>query len=256
MFLISFPKSEIPCWLLYKENAEKFAGGTGICVAGSQIAYSVKLQSLGVTLNSELSFDQHVNNIVKASNFNIRALRHIRPMLDQTVANTVACSIVSTRLDYCNLLLLGTSAKNIQKLQRVQNTLARVVSGTRKRDHITPVLWKLHWLPVAQRLEYKIALITHKVLSTRQPQYLNSLISEYRPKRQLRSEGKRQLTKPTGLLSSIGQRTYTRSSERTWNQLPEHIRLSDNIISFKSRLKTHCFSAPSVCSLLHFSPHL
>ena len=59
-----------------------FAGGTGICIAGSQIAYSVKLKSLGVTLDSELSFDQHVNNIVKASNFNICALRHIRPMLD------------------------------------------------------------------------------------------------------------------------------------------------------------------------------
>ena len=238
--LLNPDKSEV-LLVARRSNAEKFAGGTGICVAGSQIAYSVKLKSLGVTLDSELSFDQHVNDIVKASNFNIRALRHIRPMLDQTVANTVACSIVSTRLDYCNSLLLGTSTKNIQKLQRVQNTLARVVSGTRKRDHITPVLRKLHWLPVAQRLEYKVALITHKVLSTQQPQYLNSLISEYRPTRQLRSEGKRQLTKPTGLLSSIGQRTYTRSSERTWNQLPEHIRLSDNIISFKSRLKTFLF---------------
>ena len=177
--------------------------------------------------------------------FNIRALRHIRPMLDQTVANTVACSIVRTWLDYCNSQLLGTSIKNIQKLQRVQkrvqNTLARVVSGTRKRDHITPVFWKLHWLPVAQRLEYKVALITQKVLSTQQPQYLNSLISEYRPARQLRSEGQQQLTKPTGLLSTIRQRTYTRASERTWNQLPEHIRLSDNIIYFKSRLKTYLF---------------
>ena len=160
-----------------RSNAEKFAGGTGICIAGSQIAYSVKLKSLGVTLDSgSCRFDQHVNNIVKACNFNIRALRHIRPMLDQTVANTVACSIVSTRLDYCKSLLLGTSAKNIDKLQRVQNTLARVVSCTRRRDHITPILRKLHWLPVAQCLEYKFALITHKVLSTQQPQYLNSPI--------------------------------------------------------------------------------
>ena len=151
--------------------------GRGFALPAPRSHFPVKLKSLGVTLDSELSFDQHVNNIVKASNFNIRALRHIRPMLDQTVANTVACSIVSTRPDYCNSLLLGTSTKNIQKLQRVQNTLARVVSGTRKRDHITPILRKLHWLPVAQRLEYKVALITHKVLSTQQPQYLNSLIS-------------------------------------------------------------------------------
>ena len=130
----------------------------------------------------------------------------------------------------------------------MQNALARVVSGTRKRDHITPVLRKLHWLPVAQRLEYKVALITHKVLSTRQPQYLNSLISEYRPTRQLRSGGKRQLTQPTGLLSTIGQRTYTRTAETTWNQLPENLRLNDSIFSFKSRLKTCLFQRAFCCT--------
>ena len=120
-----------------KANASKFANGSGVCVAGSQIAYFVQLKSLGVTLDTDLSFDRHVVNIVKASNFNIRALRHIRPMLNRSVANTVACSIVSTRLDYCNSLLFGTSVKNIQRLQRVQNTLARVVAGTRRRDHRT-----------------------------------------------------------------------------------------------------------------------
>ena len=107
-----------------KTNAEKFANGSGLCVAGVDIVFSVQLKSLGVTLDQSLSLDRHVSNIVKSSNFNIRALRHIRPMLDKTVANTMACSIVSTRLDYCNSLLYGTSVSNIQRLQRVQNTLA------------------------------------------------------------------------------------------------------------------------------------
>ena len=102
----------------------------------------LQLKSLGVTLDTKLSFDQNVGNIVKASNFNIRALRHIRPMLDRSVANTVACSIVSKRLDYCNSLLLPASASNFQRLQRVQNTLAHVITGTRKYDHIKPVLRK------------------------------------------------------------------------------------------------------------------
>lgn len=225
-----------------KSNAEKFAGGSGVLVAGSPIAYSVKLKSLGVTLDKDLSFDQHVGNIVKASNFNIRALRHIRPMLDRTVANTVACSIVSTRLDYCNSLLHRTSSKNLQRLQRVQNTLARVVTGTRKYDHIKPVLRELHWLPVAQRVQYKVALITHKVLNSSQPRYLNDLITEYHPVRQLRSENKRQLTKPTGLFSAAGQRTYTRASEEVWNELPDHLRMSHDVKYFKAKLKTHLFS--------------
>jgi hypothetical protein len=225
-----------------KSNMENFAGGAGIRIAGSDIAYSVQLKSLGVTLDTKLSLDQHIGNIVKSSNYNIRSLRHIRPMLSQTVANTIACSIVSTRLDYCNSLLYGTSVKNIQRLQRVQNTLARVVTGTKRRDHIKPVLRDLHWLPVAQRIEYKIALITHKVLSTAEPPYLNSLINIYKPSRQLRSEGKRQLVKPRGLVSSFGQRTFTQASATTWNNLPEDLRSLDSIKHFKAKLTTFLFS--------------
>ena len=96
-----------------------------------------------MTLDQGLIFDDHVKSVVKASNFHIRAVRHIRLMLNRDVANTVACSIVGTRLDYCNLLLYGTPAKNLDKLQRVQNALARVVSGTARQDHIRPVLKEL-----------------------------------------------------------------------------------------------------------------
>jgi len=156
-------------------------------------------------------------------------------MLNRTVANTVACSIVSTRLDYCNSLLIGTSEKNIQRLQRVQNTLARVVASKRKYDHIKPVLRELHWLPVAQRVQYKVALVTHKVLSTGQPPYLHNLINAYKPSRPLRSDDKRQLSRPTGLLSAMGDRTFTRASASVWNRLPEDVRISDNLKCFKSR---------------------
>ena len=145
---------------MHEVNADKFAHGPGVRVADSDITFSVQLKSLGVTLDQNLSFDQHIGNIVKSSNYNIRALRHIRPMLDKKVANTVACSIVSTRLDYCNSLLYGTSVRNVQRLQRIQNSLARVVSGIKRRDHIRPVLKDLHWLPVAQRIDYKVALLT------------------------------------------------------------------------------------------------
>jgi hypothetical protein len=238
--LLNPDKSEV-LLVARKANAEKFARGTGVCVAGSNIAFSVQLKSLGVMLDQSLSFDQHVSNIVKASYFNIRSLRHIRPMLDKTVANTIACSIVSTRLDYCNSLLYGTSTGNLQRLQRVQNTLARVVSGTRKRDHIKPVLKDLHWLPVAQRIEYKVALITHKVLSTGQPQYLRSLVKEYHPTRQLRSEGQRLLAKPSGLTSALASHSFTRASETVWNKLPESVRKIEDSVSFKKRLKTHLF---------------
>src|SRR6478609_5252150 len=98
----------------------------------------MQLKSLEVTLDQNLSFDKHMGNIVKSSNFNIRALRHTRPVLNRSVANTMACSIISTKLDYCNSLLHVTSVNNINRLQRIQNTLARIVSLTMKRDHVYP----------------------------------------------------------------------------------------------------------------------
>ena len=222
--LLNPDKSEV-LLVASKTNAKKFAKGSGVSVAGSQIAYSVNLKSLGVTIDQSLTFDQHVRNVVKASNFHIRALRHIRPMLDRKVANTIACSIVSTRLDYCNSLLYGTTASNIAKLQRVQNSLARVVAGTKRRDHIKPVLKDLHWLPIEQRVQYKVALITHKVLATAQPQYLADLVTAYKPTRAgMRSETQRRVAIPSGLKSTFGNRTFTRASESVWNSLPERIR--------------------------------
>ena len=240
--LLNPDKSEV-LLVASQANAKKFANGSGVSVAGSQIAYSVKLKSLGITLDQSLTCDQHVRNVVKATNFHIRALRHIRPMLDRRVANTIACSIVNTRLDYCNSLLYGTSARNIDKLQRVQNSLARVVACTKRRDHITPVLKDLHWLPVEQRIQYKVALITHKVLATSQPQYLAELVTAYKPTRSgLRSEAQRRVVIPTGLKTTYGCRTFTRASEYVWNSLPENLRTITTLLTFKSKLKTHLFS--------------
>ena len=112
----------------------------------------------------KLSFNSHVDNVCTAAYFHIRALRHIRRCNDDETAWTVAC-LVSAWLDYCNSILCGTSAGNLGKIQRVINTLASVVSGVRKRDHITPVLAELHWLPIVSRIRFKVALQTYKTVT-------------------------------------------------------------------------------------------
>ena len=120
---------------------------TVLNVAGENIVMSPSIKSLGVVLDSQLSFDNHVAAVMKACYFHMCALRHIRSSLPDEVAKMVACSIISSRLDYCNSLLVGMSENNFGKLQRVQNSLARVVTGTKTYDHmkrevvhITPVL--------------------------------------------------------------------------------------------------------------------
>ena len=128
-------------------------GEIGMTTLGdAQIPVSKTEKSLGITLNDKLSFNTHVDNACKAAHFQIRALRHIRGCIDEETACMVASSMVGSRLDYCNSVLHGTSAENLGKLQRVLHALARVVTGTRRSDHITPVLARLHWLPVAHGL--------------------------------------------------------------------------------------------------------
>ena len=140
---------------------------------------------LGVTIDSTLSFDAHDDNVCKATHFHIQALRHVRKCIPESVALTIASSMVCTRLDYCNAVLYGTSKSNIQKLQRVQNSLARIVTGTRLSDRITPVLARLHWLKIADRINYKVALLTSR-LSRQKAEYLFDLIRFNIAVRQLR----------------------------------------------------------------------
>ena len=86
----------------------------------------------------------------------VSAIHHVRDSLPDDAAKTVAVSIVTTRLDYCNSLFFGMSTRNFARLQRVQNTLARVLLRKRKFDHITPSLMKLHWLPIQQRVHLNL----------------------------------------------------------------------------------------------------
>jgi len=211
-------------------------------VSGAAIQPSSTIRSLGVTFDSKLTFNQHVANVSKACYCHIRALRHVRESLPDEVAKTVACSIVCSRLDYCNSLFAGMTKSNIQKLQRIQNTLARVILCLGKFEHITPALIQLHWLPVEHRLTYKLATLTFKTVQTGQPVYLRELLDDYEPVRTLRSSSRNLLCEhKTNLV--ISKRAFRHSAAVVWNNLPDNIRDPRLTIDcFKSRLKTHLFN--------------
>ena len=97
-----------------------------ITVANATVEVQDKLRVLGVTLDGVLSLDSHVSEIVKNCHFHLRALQHIRPSLTREV-NTIACSVVAARIDYCNSILAGVSDKNLDKLHPIQNRTALIV---------------------------------------------------------------------------------------------------------------------------------
>ena len=158
-------------------------------------------------------------------------------------AVAVACGIVSSRLDYCNSLSYGSSAENIQRLQWAQNTLARVVTGSRSRASSTPLLHGLHWLPVDYRIRYKISTLTYKILQ-QQPTYLQPLKNEsrYIPSRALRSGGQMQLIIPR-TNTGIGTKTFSVAAPTIWNGLPLNVRDVATLGKFQSHSKTHFFSS-------------
>ena len=135
-----------------------------VALSTGSLGFSSVVSNLGVLFDAQLSMADHVTSVCKSCFFQLRQLRLIRSCLTTDAAKTLIHAFVSSRLDYCNSLLVGVADCVIRKLQGVQNAAARMITGTRKFDHVTPILRELHWLPVAQRIQYKIAMLVNKYL--------------------------------------------------------------------------------------------
>ena len=210
-------------------------------------------RNLGVLFDSTCSLNDHVSKICKSINYNLYSIGKIRKYLDTpTAEKMINCSITS-RLDYCNSLLYGAKGYNISQLQLCQNNAARMLSLRRKFDHITPVLKDLHWLPVEQRIEYKVLLLTYKALHGKAPAYISQLLSLYTPTRPLRSENKNLLRVPRCRLEGFGRRCFAYAAPSLWNPLPTPVKCASSIDTFKSSLKTYLFNVayPSIHWLLY-----
>ena len=146
----------------------------------------------------------------------------------------VGHALVSSRLDYANSIMYGMSKSLTAKLQRQQNMLARVVLQTNRLSSAGLLLNELHWLPVASRIHFKIATLTHKILSTGTPSYLSSLLSHYKPTRQLRSSSSNLLVQPPSK-TKFGSLAFHTAAHLIWNGLPADVRFLSDFQDF-SRL--------------------
>ena len=190
-----------------------------------------------------------MSQVIKSTRAHARHLYRIRPLLDLKTSVLLVNTLVSSRLDYCNSLLSLTDFE-LRRLQLVQNSLCRFVTHSLKFSYITPQLKKLHWLPVRYRVQFKIGLITYKILNQGQPVYLRELIHPYTSFRNTRCS--------TPKLKFLQTATFDRRVHKSikhfpnsfshyapvlWNSFPFQIRNSPSVASFRKHLKTHLFNS-------------
>ena len=243
MLKLNADKTEV--MLFSSKHNSKSMDTISVNVGNSIIESTSCVRNLGVMFDSTMSMEQQVNAVCRSGYGQLRKIGRIRRYLSSEATKSLVNGLVTSRIDYCNALLHGLPNTLIDKLQRVQNTAARIVTRTSRRSHITPVLKDLHWLPVQYRIQYKILVHTYNALHDRSPLYIKDMLNIYRPTRTLRSQNSLTLVIPRTRTLRYGQRSFTHSAASSWNSLPNNIREAKTIYLFKKLLKTHFF-------LVHF----
>ena len=147
-----------------------------LCVGESSIVPVTSVKNLGSWFDKNMSMTTHIIKVCKAASFHLYNIRHIRKYLTSESTHCLVRATVIGRIDYCNSLLFKIPAVHIAKLQRIQNSAARLVYYIPRFEHITPVLYRLLWLPVSFRIEYKVLILTYKAIHGHAPPYISDLI--------------------------------------------------------------------------------
>ncbi|KAK6191023.1 hypothetical protein SNE40_002773 [Patella caerulea] len=210
-------------------------------VGGAVIHPSNSVRNLGVKFDKNFDMKEHVSNMCKSANFQLYNIGRIRNFIDTDTSKLLVNSLVTSRLDYCNSLLFNLPSLQLNRLQKIQNKAARIITRTKLCEHITPILHQLHWLPVTSRIEFKILSLTYSIINIEDsPGYLKHLVTPYIPTRTLRSQNKN-LLMPYHAKSSFGERSFSFAAFKLWNKLPSEVKDSPSLSVFKKKLKTHLF---------------
>jgi hypothetical protein len=220
-----------------------------INVGECEIVAKSEVRNLGAWFDRNMKMDKHIGNICAKAFRGLYMIRQIRKYLDVNTTKTLVHSFVTSHLDYGNALLAGLPKCQYDRLQRILNSAARVIYYVGKYEHITPTLHRLHWLPVPQRVKFKILLLVYKALHGYAPDYIKDLINlETRSSYSLRSNGQYKLVVPRTVRKTFGDRAFAHAGPQLWNSLPLWIKNAETLDQFKNKLKTFLFSDAYGCA--------
>ena len=201
---------------------------------------SKTVKDLGILFDETLTLDNNISSVVSRCYYEMRSIGRIRQNITRDACTTAMRSKVLSKLDYCNCVLAGCNQRQLYRLQKVQNQAARIISKTKRIEHISPVLEDLHWLRVDKRISFKVLTLVYKARNDKAPEYINDLIPSYVPTRQLRSSSASMLHIPR-MQKQVTRGAFSICAPRLWNSLPPIIKEAESLDIFKKRLKTYLF---------------
>ena len=193
-------------------------------------------KDLGMTIDSYLTYDQHITNLVSSCMNSLCQINRVKKCFDKEALTLIVPALVMNKMFYCSTVWSNTSSTNIKKLQLVQNFACRMITNTGKFDHISPGLRELNWLPVKEQLLLREAIMMYKCVNELAPHYLSDLFTK-------RSDIHQRDTRSHDLLqiplykTSAGQRSFHYRGVTIWNDLDIKFKKLDSLKTFKNELK-------------------
>ena len=249
---------DIECWMVHdglKLNQDKtellvisskcrfMPNSDFVQVGVERIKPKSTVRNLGVVVDQFFKADHHITAICKSFLYHLRNSARIRKYLDEATTKTFVHAFVSSKFDHCNALIHGLPKYQLNRLQLVLNTAERVVTCTIKYDHKTPVLIKLHWLPVYYRVLFKVLLLVFKALSGLAPHYVSDLLTCNKrvSVRSLRFNSQELHNIPRSRTKTYGDIAFSVAGPRLWNELSLDIWTISDVNAYKRSLKTYLF---------------
>ena len=212
-----------------------------IVVGDQTIHRSQHVRNLGATFNSTVTMETQIIKTSQTAWYHLFTISKIRQYLTKEQSRAIIHAYVTSRLDQNNSLLIGVPATLLDKLQLIHNAAAKIILRGKKRDHVTPLLKELHWLPLSQRRFFKLLLLVFKSLHGIGPNYLREHLTLKTSKYDLRYD---ELKVPHTTYKRYGDRAFSVAGPRYWNTLPSDVQLCTTVPAFKTALKTHLFNYP------------
>ena len=202
------------------------------------------LKTLGVILDENLSFNHHIESLIKKTSSKIAIIHRLRHILPTIALNNIYISFIQSTIDYCLTIYGNSSKQNLSSIQRLQNRAARAVTGDFDySSSVSGIIKDLGWMNLNQRFSYFLSILVFKCLNNLAPNYLSSSL-HYVSENQsyhTRAATYRHLSIPMPNLS-IFKHSFKYSGPTLWNSLPSHIIESDSLYTFKKRVKHYLTS--------------